>query len=270
MAKLAQQNTLNELLEYFKSGYFKYDYALEIAKGDIPGHSLITKFGHNADVDTGASEDLWGPGGIYVPPTQARVHDLVSTSANDTAAGSGATSVMVYGVNSDYNRITEVVTMNGLGNAPTKNAYLHIHLMQVNAAGADGTNVGDITATAQTDATVTCDIDAGEGQSASSIYLVPAGYTAYVMRLRARMNNSTANSSAEVGVFTIPFGKALQMKTTIGINNTGSSYVELDYTGSAPYIVTEKSWIKLRCTNVTNNNTNVQGEYDLILVNNNA
>jgi len=109
-------------------------------------------------------------------------------------------------------------------------------------------------------------MDSGEGQSASSIYLVPAGYTAYIMRLRARMNCATASSAAEVGLFTIPFGRALQMKTSIGINNSGSSYVELDYTGSAPFIVTEKSWIKMRCTSVTNNNTSVQGEYDLILV----
>jgi hypothetical protein len=57
-----------------------------------------------------------------------------------------------------------------------------------------------------------------------------------------------------------------QLKTKMGVNNTGSSFVELDYTGSAPYILPAKTWIKLRCTDVTNNNTTVEGEYDIILV----
>lgn len=270
MAKVAQENTLAELLSYFSSGSFKYDYVLEIAKGKIKGHSLITKFGHNEDVDTGAQEDLWNVNGLYVPPTQARIHNIVSTDAADNSADTGARSILVYGVNSAYNRVTEVVTLNGLANVPTVNEYLHIHLMQVYSAGSGGVNVGNITATAVTDATVTCYMDAGEGQSASSVYLVPAGHTAYVMRIRARMNCATASSAAEVALFTIPFNRGLQMKTVIGINNSGASYVELDYTGSAPYIVPEKSWIKLRCMSVTNNNTNVQGEYDLILVDNNA
>lgn len=242
------------------------DFSLEIAKGNVPKHSLITKFGHNPDVDTGTAEDLWGQGGIFVPPTAARVHAIVSTSANDTSAGTGMRTVLIRGINGSYVATSETVTMNGTTPVNTVNSYLHIHLMQSQSAGSGGVNAGAITATAATDATVTCNMDIGEGQSASSIYLVPDGYKAYIMRIRARMNCPTANSAAVVGLFTIPFGFALQLKTSIGINNSGSSFVNLDYVGSAPFIVTAKSWINMRCTSVTNNNTDVQGEYDLILV----
>ena len=138
--------------------------------------------------------------------------------------------------------------------------------MQSQSAGTSLTNVGTITATAATDATITCSMEIGTGQSSQSVYLVPVGYTAYIMRVRARMNNATANSAATVALYTLPFGLAWQRKTNIGLNNTGSSYVELDYTGSSPYIVSAKSFIKMRCTSVTNNNTDITGEYDIILV----
>lgn len=242
------------------------NYSLEIAKGNVSGSSLITKFGHNVDIDTGAAEDIWNQGGLYVAPTTARVHNITSTSVNDTSAGTGMRTVLIRGVNGSYVATSETITMNGTSNVATVNSYLHIHLMQSQTAGTSGVNEGTITATAQTDATVTCSMVIGQGQSESAIYLVPTGYTAYIMKLRARMNNSTANSAATVNLYTIPFGLSLQLKTSIGLNNTGSSFVELDYSNSAPFIVPEKSFIKIRCESVTNNNTDVQGEYDLILV----
>lgn len=243
------------------------NFSLEVAKGNVTKHSLITKFGHNLDVDTGSvPEDVWNYGGAFVAPTTARVHAIVSSSANDTSAGTGCRTVLIYGINGSYARVTETVTMNGTTPVNTVNSYLHIHLMQIQTVGSVGWNVGDITATAATDATVTCKIDATDGQSESAIYLVPTGYKAYIMRVRARMNNSTANSSANVGLYTIPFGLGMQIKTELGINNTGSSFIELNYTDSSPFIVTEKSWIRMRVINVTNNNTEIQAEYDLILV----
>lgn len=243
------------------------NFSLEVAKGNVPKHGLITKFGHNNDIDTGSTpEDIWNTGGAYVAPTAARVHAIVSTSVNDTSAGTGARTVLLYGVDATYARITETVTLNGTTPVNTVSSYLHIHLIQVRTVGSGGVNAGLITATAATDATVTCSVAVGEGQSESSVYLVPLGYTAYIMRIRSRMNTATANSAATVGLYTIPFGFSMQLKTQMGINNSGSSFVELDYSSSAPFIVPEKSWIRLRCTSVTNNNTSVEAEYDLILV----
>lgn len=79
------------------------DFWLRLARGEIPGYSFINKFGENPDIDTGSGfEDIWDAGGTYVPPTQARLHDVASTSANDagivvssgTATG-GSTTMLV-------------------------------------------------------------------------------------------------------------------------------------------------------------------------------
>ena len=244
-----------------------HNWALEIARGNISGQSIITKFGLNTDVDTGSTpEDIWSVGGTYVPPTVARVHNIASSSASDTSAGTGARTVLIRGKDGSYNAVSETVTLNGTSNVATANSYVHIHLMQVSTAGSAAANVGTISATAQTDATVTCEIPVGLNQSVSSIYMVPTGYKAYMMKMRAHMNNSTANSNATIQLLNKPFGGVFQLKTQITLNNSGSSYIENDYTNSAPFIFQAKSFIKLTCSFVTNNNTQIEGEYDLILV----
>lgn len=241
------------------------DFNLEIAKGNVTKHSLITKFGFNDDVDTGTlPEDLWGTTGVYVQPTVARIHDFTSTSVNDTSAGTGARTILIRGINSSYNAQSETITLNGTSNVPTVNSYFHIHLVQVLTAGSTGNNVGLITGTAQTDATLTINVLAGNNQSVSSIYMVPTGYKAYLMRLSSRMNNSVANTSATVQLLNKPFGGVYQLKTQAGLNNSGSSFVNVVF--EAPFILQAKSITKLSCSSVSNSNTTIEGEYDLILV----
>lgn len=41
------------------------NYSLEIAKGNVSGSALITKFGHNSDVDTASAEDVSAVAGAF-------------------------------------------------------------------------------------------------------------------------------------------------------------------------------------------------------------
>ncbi len=78
------------------------DFALEVAKGNVPGHSVMLKFGENPDIDNAAGfETIWDGGATYVPPTQARVHNIISGEAADagtvlssgTATGGSLTTI---------------------------------------------------------------------------------------------------------------------------------------------------------------------------------
>lgn len=242
------------------------NYFFEVSKGNIINTSTITKFGYNADVDTAAAEDIIGQQGNYVEPTVARLHNITSSSANDTSAGTGARTVLIRGIDGSYNAVSETLTLNGISSVSTVNSYLHIHLAQVQTVGSTGSNVGTITFTAVTDATVTITIEPTYNQSTSSVYMVPVGYKGYIMKTRARMGNSTAASLADVALLVKPFGGGYQLKTILGMNSTGSSFVENDYANSTPFIIQAKSFIKMRCLSVSNNNTTISAEYDLILV----
>ena len=39
------------------------DFYLNISKGLVPGHTIMSKFGQNDDIGTGAYEDIWDGGG---------------------------------------------------------------------------------------------------------------------------------------------------------------------------------------------------------------
>jgi hypothetical protein len=243
-----------------------YNFDLRVARGLVPGHSLLLKFGRNADVDSASGyEDIWSGGGIWVAPTTARVHALVSADANDDDGDTGANTVVVIGLNSSYAVTTETVTMDGTTPVNTSNSYVIIYRMYVATAGSSGTNEGLITATAATDSTVTAQIDALAGQTLMAIYQVPAGKTGYITRYYASMNNMTAATSGDVRMVVTGFGGAQQTKHIVGMISTGTSFV--DYRYELPLAVTEKSLIKLQ-GETSGNNVDITGGFDLYLVDN--
>jgi len=161
------------------------DYAFEVARGNVNGVSSVQKFGRNQDIGSGTQEDIWDGGATWVAPTQARIHQIASTSTSDDGApaGVGARTIQVYGLTSWATKeVSEVITMNGTTNVPTVNSYVIIHRMKVLTKGATDVNVGVITATADTDSTVTARMEIGWGQSQMAIYGVPSIQTAYIFR----------------------------------------------------------------------------------------
>ena len=77
------------------------DYFVDLGKGNVPFHNLVSAFGENPVITTGF-ETIWDGGGVYVPPTQARFHNVASDAAADagtlvssgTATGGSVTSLV--------------------------------------------------------------------------------------------------------------------------------------------------------------------------------
>jgi len=91
-------------------GFFKAppDWSLKVAKGLVPGHTFVEKFGENPDVDTGTvPEDLWSHGGLYTFSTTADIDSIGSTSVADTQ------EITVQGLDADWDLITQSVNLNG-------------------------------------------------------------------------------------------------------------------------------------------------------------
>lgn len=133
---------------------------------------FVVKFGRNPRCDEGVTVDIWDhpTQDIWVPPTAARIHDIVSTSTSDTSAGIGAQRLAVEGLPTwERPEISEIITMNGTTPVSTVNSYVMINRLQVVLWGTSGPNVGDIAATAQVDGTDTNTIPAGFGITMSAI-----------------------------------------------------------------------------------------------------
>jgi len=169
---------------------------LQVARGQIPGHELKFKFGNNAAVGN-TEETIWAEGGLYVYPTSATQMTVSSSSANDTAAGTGARTINIEGLDADYNEVSEDIILNGQTPVTTVNSYLRINRAAVLAAGSSGKNAGIIragtgTVTSGVPANVFLSIDGdGDNQTLMCLWTVPAGYTAFLVQT----NVSTGNSS---------------------------------------------------------------------------
>jgi hypothetical protein len=227
------------------------DAGLTQAAGLIDGRTTGNKTGRNANIDIG-TEDVISQGGLYTPPTVARVHNIVSSSASDTSAGVGARTITINGLDSNYSDISEIVTLNGTTLVATVNSYIFINRMTCTTVGTSETNVGNITATAVTDATISAQIIASGGQSQLGVYQVPLGKTMYLSNFNASARVSGGGAgTAVLHLMTRTFGGVWIKRQTIMINLTGNSFVERMYKN--PLVLTEKTMVKIQVTSDTNN-----------------
>lgn len=154
-----------------------WDYKTEVGQGLREGATNWRKYGFNDDIDTTEEETIWSAGGRIQPLSSPNTLSFVSTSADDSAAGTGARTIIITGVGPDYVYQTDTITMNGTTPAVTASAWLGVNRLLVSSAGSGQVNAGDITATASTAATVQAHMPANDGTTQQVFYFVPANRT---------------------------------------------------------------------------------------------
>lgn len=236
-------------------------YDLQIARGMVPGLSAISKFGSNDDIDVG-TEDVWSEGGTWVAPTQARVHDVVSSIAADTAAGTGARTVLVVGLDGSYAVVSEVMVLNGLAPVATVRSYAIVYTISVLTAGTGGTNAGKITATARTDGTVTAAAPAGKGNARMAIYQVPDGYDGFVWSFFCGVHR-TASARLDAELCSMEPGARWIVQQSVPVHVGGTSFVRHDF--KYPLHLRARDTVKLQGTS-DSNNTEAHGGFEILLV----
>jgi hypothetical protein len=161
---------------------------LQVARGQIAGHSIVSIFGYQPSVTT-ASIPIWENATAYTYITAASTLSLVSTSASDDTNA----KILINGLDSNFNLISETLAMNGTGAVTTVNSYFRVNsLFMVQAGTGQTTNVGVITL--KQSSNIVAQINAGIGKSQSMIYTVPAGYSFYLSIAEVNTSNSYTGS----------------------------------------------------------------------------
>lgn len=221
------------------------DFLLEVAKGNVAGHYSVNKFGRNIEIDSAVIADIWdgghtlASGGVsllWVAPTEARVHQLVSTSTDDDGdpAGVGAQTVQVWYLPDWDTKETSVIrTMNGTTDVALPSLVI-INRMRVITKGATNSNVGVITATADTDGTVTSQIRAGVGQTEQSILGIPSTQKLFLYGLDASLTKAGGASALcdmDLLVNPEPNSELLNFvsQKPFGLMGDGSSAVDIPF-----------------------------------------
>lgn len=244
-------------------------FELQVSRGQISWHKTLFKFGNNADIN-GSLETIWSHGGLYSYPPSATVMTVSSSSADDASAGTGARTVAVYGLDSNYNEIDEIVSLNGQTAVNTTKSYLRVFRLFVVTAGSGNTAAGTIyvgtgTVTAGVPANVYAEIAIGENQTTMALWTVPAGYTAYVT---GGTFSAASNNAAQyvLGKFVIRTpGGVFRNAADITVNSN-----VFRYDWEFPLALPEKSDIEARAIALSGSNFYVTAAFELIYIKNDA
>jgi len=206
-------------------------FELQVARGQISCHKTKFKFGFNPDVDN-ALETVWAEGGLYGYLSAASVLKVSSSSTDDAAAGTGARTVQLYGLDADYNEINEIVTLNGQTSVNSVNSFLRINRMVIRSAGSGEINAGVVYAgtgavTSGVPDNKYATIAVGDGQTLMALWTVPAGHTAYLVQTDISAACTTSNKLLNVRIVSRPFGEVFQIKDKFGMGVGGETVTQV-------------------------------------------
>lgn len=250
-----------------KIGDLMSDFYLEVAKGNVAGHTSVNKFGENFLITADTQEDIWDGGGDYVYPTTATITHI--RSAVDSAATQGL-SVEVQGLDASWALVTQTATLDGT--TSTVEVLLTTALIRVFRMKVTDNVIADqdiwIGATGVAAATSKAIITAGNNQTLMALFTVPAGKTAYMTKyfasLTLTVSKDALGCNLRIWAADRANGYEFQLKHSCGIQGSAAG-IEHNF---MPYEkFTEKTDIRLAGTpNV--NDGQIAGGFDLIVVDN--
>lgn len=228
-------------------------FELQVARGQIQGHRNVTVFGFNPDVDT-TQVSVWPLPSLITFPSSAIQMTVSSSSANDTSAGTGARTIVVQGLDADYNEVTETVIMNGQTAVTMTASLLRVNYAYVATAGSANSAAGDIyigtgLVTAGVPATVYDIIKLDYNNTTTGSYTVPAGYTAYFSQGLFSTGQAVGSTKVEGRLLTRGTNNIRMTAAITTINNGVANYV-FEY----PLAIPEKTTVEATAIGGANNN----------------
>ena len=177
--------------------------------GDGQGQSgyLVHQEGYNGAVGT-SLEEVTNKNAAMVYLTAAELIEAVSTAAADAAAGTGARTVSVYGLDGDYKYIEQSISLDGATPVAVTTAMIRVWGARVTSAGSGGTNAGVITITNAAGSNDLLTIAIGLGIATAALYTVPYGCSFFI---RNWWGVEPENKKSDIELWVRPYGEAWQI-----------------------------------------------------------
>jgi hypothetical protein len=208
---------------------------LQVARNQITNHSILSLFGYQSAVGN-TKVPVWENATAYTYITSASTLTLVSTSASDDTLA----KVLINGLDSNFNPISETLALNGLTGVTTVNSYYRINSMILVSAGTSQTsNVGTITL--KQSSNIVAQINATIGKTQMVIYTVPAGYSFYLDF--AEVNTSNSYTSSNIVTYSV---QAKNNANGVTLNVLQQPFVSIYVANrsSTPFLYPEKTDIQ--------------------------
>lgn len=243
------------------------DHALDIARGFSGGQKGVSKFGANPNVTASSTEDISFSGIINWLTAATTIRIKAGGNSADDSAGLGAQQVIIEGLDSNWNEVSETLTTNGASaSSASSTSFIRINRAYVGNVGTyTGANEGNIVIENSAGGTDLITIEAARGQSQTSQYTVPAGKTAYLLSIR--IGSTTAKASdilfwqrRNADDVTTPFTGKRLIRGFLGVSDSR----DIDFEAYPSFPAKTDLWANI----TTGSGATGAGEiaYDLILV----
>lgn len=237
----------------------------EINQGRIPGNDSVILFGRNPDIDPQSEpEDIISQGGLYqgFSAVLAEIIDIVSDNVADVAAGTGAQDVVIFGLNINYQPISERVALNGQNIVKTTKEYLRVNSFCVDNVGSGERNAGVITATQTTSTLVMSSMSVGAGVAHQAVYTVPDTKAIEPEELNVYLNDASG-TTAVMSVEVREPGKTWKQFFIAGLSQGGGgNHLDIKVTK----IIRAKSDLLIRILEVSSNDSDVSARFAFNLI----
>jgi len=240
------------------------DFWLAVAKGDFTDYSNVNKFGINSTVGSGGFESIWEGSSLYPWPTDVQTLSVVSASANDASGGTGARTVEIQGLDTNWDVVTETITMNGVTPVVTTQTFRRVFRAKVVTAGSLQSNADEITITGSTDSNILAYISydtIGMGQTLMAVYTIPNGKTGYIINLNVSSSKDSEHRFRFMVRDNVVTDAAWNVKEYMSARGGFSSWRKY-----AINKATEKTDIDLQV--ISNSTSAASGGFELILIDN--
>lgn len=227
---------------YPSVGELEHDehFELEVARGLVGGHSAVNIFGFNDAVGT-TFVPLWEANTLYTFPTAAATLTVTNT-VNDNGK-----TMLIVGLDANYDQITEVVTLNSTLPPVTTQSFIRVNTIIMTSA----TNTDQVSVLHG--ATLLARIRAGDGKNQAAIYTVPNGHTFYLFRIDGFSATGNANQY-------ITFRNQAILASGVQLNVAQTTFNNsMNIQRRMPFPYAEKTDIQFQCR--SSNNTNHIGVF---------
>jgi hypothetical protein len=218
-------------------------FMLAVAAGQIPGWSVVRKFGQNPAIQAAVPADIWEYGVTlgaekytFSADGVADIDTVSSSSAADTVI-----QITVQGLDINGNESSEDVILNGQNKVPLVTPLWRVNRMFNSNATATAGNVycyvdGAITdGVPNDDTTVRGYFSIAEQQTLQAIYTIPNGKRGYIVgREISLFKVGGASASADITVQAKEFGKVRRTQAQFDLISTGSSVSNYNPPAPAP------------------------------------
>lgn len=237
---------------------------LQVSRGQIQGHRNVTVFGFNPDVDT-AQVSVWPLPSLIPFPSVALQMTVSSSNANDTSAGTGARTIVVEGLDANYNEVSETVTLNGQTPVTMAASLLRVNYAYVATAGSGNGAAGDVyigtgVVTAGVPATVYDVVKFDYNTTITGSFTIPGGYTGYLSQGLFSSGQAGGSNQVQGRLITRGTNNIRRTAAVTSINNGVADYV-FEY----PVAIPEKTTVEATAIGSSTNNS-VSSMFILLLV----